>query len=289
MKKFGIISVILILTFLFFPFSVTAETSALVEGKKNIVYTALGDSIAVGVGGIAIPPVNPLNSEDTFYGYTDMLRDHLDNIYDKVTFNDEAKSGLTSKDLLLSLSNPKIYSAIKNADIITVSIGGNDILQTIIQFGISNPEIIDKLMNKAELTKEDIIIVNSLIIELGNNLNSFIFNWYNIINTIRNSIHSTAEIYVNNLYNPFKPEDPLYAYADMFIQGINDGIDNEYLNELYNYKIADVYTKFNGYNNDNKILVHDIYSIDPDLCFLHPTEKGYEFIFNLHKELMLEN
>jgi hypothetical protein len=144
-------------------------------------------------------------------------------------------------------------------------------------------------MNKAELTNEDIVVLNSLMIELGNNVNSFIYNWFCIMNVIRNKIHSTADIYTNNLYNPFKPEEPLYDFADLFIQGINDGIYNEYCKKTYKYQVADVYNKFIKYNNDNKndkLLVHDLNGNDPDACYLHPTDTGYKFIFDLHKDLL---
>ncbi|WCK52518.1 GDSL-type esterase/lipase family protein [Aneurinibacillus sp. Ricciae_BoGa-3] len=82
-------------------------------------YMAIGDSITAGAGAFYI------------YGYAHQYRNFLQkDLKTRVIFHNFGKSGWTSQELLQALRNdPAFFKAIQTADIITCSIGGNDLLQ----------------------------------------------------------------------------------------------------------------------------------------------------------------
>lgn len=251
MKKIRIISFILVIVLIIVPIASFAASG---------YYTALGDSIAVGTG--IVYNGNPN------YGYVDMLaeRDFSEGI-----ISDLAVNGLTSAGLLSTLTktaDPK-YSAtrtaVTKANVLTISIGGNDLLQTLIPLYTKDPNFLSKLSTFNKLI---------LAAKLYSNASSFGTNWQNIIKNIR-LLNSNAVIYVNTLYNPFKTTDSNFKFANVYIQTINNSI-KKYA-ATYKYKIVDVYTAFKG--NDL------IYGLD-GLVPLHPTMQGYEAIYGLHKVLM---
>jgi len=86
----------------------------------DMVYTALGDSIAWGTGA----------TEDV--GYTRLLHEHLERSHGEVEFNLIAEDGVTSEMLLYALSAPGdpegAQAAVAGADLVSISIGGNDLL-----------------------------------------------------------------------------------------------------------------------------------------------------------------
>lgn len=110
--------------------------------KEKIHYVSLGDSIAAG---------HTINAEwETNYGegsqygkngnmstaivpqcYTDLIRNELVSIYgaDRVAVTSFARSGDTVADLMDKLTHAAVKSAIEQADLVTVCIGANDVLQ----------------------------------------------------------------------------------------------------------------------------------------------------------------
>lgn len=84
-----------------------------------IRYTAIGDSITVGIGAL-------FN-----YGYAYQYRDSIkQDLKTRVSFHNLGKVGWTSQKLLHALKNNTTFSkSIRTANIITCSIGGNDLIQ----------------------------------------------------------------------------------------------------------------------------------------------------------------
>ena len=87
----------------------------------------------------------------------------------------------------------------------------------------------------------------------------------------------------------------LLEWVDPFVQSINAIIMNDTQVQMYDYKVVDVYIAFKDYSNPKKLEVGDLsnlaeFSIDPETVPvpLHPTDLGYKFIFNLHKDLLGE-
>ncbi len=83
-----------------------------VDSKGNLVI--LGDSISSGYG-----------LENGEYNYGEILGEYLD--YDTQNF---AESGLTTTGLIAKLDDENIRNSVSNADMIVISIGGNDFIST---------------------------------------------------------------------------------------------------------------------------------------------------------------
>jgi lysophospholipase L1-like esterase len=86
------------------------------SSKHCFQYTALGDSIAFGVGAT------------NNFGYVKYLRDFLETQFSCVNLKNRAVPGFTSSDLLRQLKNDNATrEAVKHASLITISIGGNNL------------------------------------------------------------------------------------------------------------------------------------------------------------------
>lgn len=116
MKKFKVLLSILLILIM----SIASPAFAAPKAnplKQGIVYTALGDSIAYGTG-----------ATDQ-YGYTDMFNEHLTRINGTGQYFNLSADGVTSSMLSTALYNSdQVQGAVAAADVITISIGGNDLL-----------------------------------------------------------------------------------------------------------------------------------------------------------------
>lgn len=284
---------VLLVTLLVFSMTTFAAT------KPGVTYIALGDSIAYGTGA----------ADDE--GYTDLFAAHLNRVFGEGDYNNLAEDGMTSDELLYLLTVPGdtkgVQAAVTDADIITISIGGNDLLGTFIQalLGVImddylNPDFsidFDALLADLAMWELDPttqpqfnLMIATFAEEIPEIVTNHAENWGMIISIIR-TFNPDAEIYVNTVYNPFKFSQLLSAFADEAIQGLNLPITM--CAQLYGYHVVDVYSNFEAYNNPKKLIVGDMSTLmqlaDPDYTGdvpLHPTDFGYKFIFNLHKDLM---
>lgn len=280
------------------------SSSVFAAEKTGIVYTALGDSIAYGTGGTE------------GIGYTDLFNDHLIQVYGEGIFVKFAQDGVTSSDLLGTLLDPMdsygLQADISQSQVITISIGGNDLLKPFMQeFGMIivynyldfETGLIDfeGLMIDLEAWQNDpynpdYAHFGTMLSYLSNDvfpnaIVNFANNWAQIIGRIR-LLSPTATIIVNTGYNPFVNIPMLQAWVDPFVQAINAIIMNETLVQLTDYKLVDVYTAFKEYKNPKKLEVGDLsnlaeFALNSDTVPvpLHPTDLGYKFIFNLHKDM----
>jgi lysophospholipase L1-like esterase len=265
--------------------------AALAEEREGVQYAALGDSIAYGIG------ASEFSSYESSYiappgmnGYTDMFNKHLSRAYGEVTYANVSLPGVTSAQMKDSLVTPTTAfdfatnAAVTNADILTISIGGNDILQPIKAFIGSNqgylvPGVLERILAMDMATWP--IELQVLAAELGANSTQFGPHWMAIMTDIRATKGSTADIYVNTVYNPFPADSPLYDFAKVFIAGINTPI--RALDMQYGYKVVDVGSAFDEYHNKVKPLVHDLTDMT---VALHPTDRGYKTIYKMHKNLL---
>lgn len=90
---------------------------------QPMTYVALGDSLTAGVGAMfrrGFP-----------YTYRDMLARYFQR---PVYLRSLAKSGVTTYRMLELLKTPSVREAIQSADVITLSVGGNDLIQTFKQY-----------------------------------------------------------------------------------------------------------------------------------------------------------
>lgn len=227
-------------------------------------YTALGNSIAFGVG--ASFTVN--NPEQHGYGYVYYFRDFLASIYSCVDLKNRAVPGFTSSDLLLQLqTDTATRAAVKHADLITIGIGGNDLLNCLRAATIPS-------------CLEDAVV-------------NFARNWALIMKEIRENIHSCAEIYVMTLYNPFRGDDPNFNTIEFFIQQINNVIKASSF--IYHYRVVDVHADFLGTftgTNTWKVCIWTHFCeipVPPNLPNPHPTDSGHLEIARLHEFVYLKH
>jgi lysophospholipase L1-like esterase len=234
---------------------------------------SLGDSIAYGMS------ATPGND------YVDLWYNHLQTIstYSQLSLNNLAVSGDTSSNLLARLQTSQYTTAVSNAKIITLSIGGDNLLSPVIgavctAFGVNpvnNPNLTSDLAKAmANNPNKDMLLaslVNSpaLIQTLQSGVSQFSTDFPQIIGTLK-TLSPQAKIYVLNLYNPFSTQDPLYKVFDPLISGINQVLKT---GAAAGYQVADVYTKFKatpGAVNFNLAQMQ----LDP-----HPTTVGHAAIY----------
>lgn len=229
---------IIIIFILFFLF--TINTNA----KENYNYLALGDSITSGFG----------VEENNTYPYK--IYEYLNTIYNAKYTND-AISGYTTEQFISLLENNNIINKIKTADLITLSIGSNDILKHL------NPSIINRA------TEEFQNDIKNQIKETKNNLNE-------IISDIK-SINKDVKLILIPFYNPFNIISPIITLNNT-LTILNQTKDelNDYINTLIsNYD--NIYCDFNLIkileNKPNLNFNYEQSIIDP-----HPNALGHEKI-----------
>ena len=219
---------------------------------RCLEYTALGNSIAFGVG-----------ATDN-YGYVNYFRDFLATMVKRVNLINRAVPGFTSSDLLHQLQNDATTrNAVKNADLITISIGGNNLLDCM------------NAPNPPEC--------------LTNGVATFANDWPQILEEIRHSIGSKAQILVMTVYNPFRGDDPNYKIVEPFIQQINNVINKEVYRSLYKYKVVDVHADFQGKFTDGRWKVCTWTHFCESPPNPHPTDCGHLEIARLHELVFLKN
>jgi lysophospholipase L1-like esterase len=242
------------------------------------VYTALGDSISFGL------------SASQGNGYVNLLHNYLTSTekFSNEKLNNLSKPGDTSSDLLAKLkTDATIRESVKMSNIITISIGGNNILSPLIQAILvaykvnpadpnfqknlaiaiaTDPNAIETIKNL--LTSEQLMTA----LKLGTA--QFMADSQAIIQEIK-LLSPKAEIYVSTLYNPFNPKDPVFNLVDPSIKAVNSMFSTP--NPLF--KVADVYTLFNQYAGDKPLTNLNFLTgnIDP-----HPTDEGHKLILQAH-------
>lgn len=216
---------------------------------KELVYTALGDCFT---GGWIV---------NIFNGFADRFYDYLRCKYGRVKYINLGYPGLTSGGLCKQLErDSRTKKAVSNSDIITVTIGGNNLLRC---------------------KGKDNSINQSLAVE---SIMRFKEDWPKIIKEIRQGICSEAQIYVMNLYNPWHCLDRDYDIADYYINKINKIIADPVLRQAYGYYIADVYSRFEKNRNKDWTFFYNSMLQDP-----HPNWEGHKQVYYTFRNAFKEN
>lgn len=211
--------------------------------EEEFNYVVLGDSLAAGR--------NPYGVED--YGYTDYVRDYLHQEKKLKSYVSYAVSGYTVTDVnndinynrSVSVDNQNIgiKKALRESDLVTISIGANDFLE-----GMSLSNIPSNL--------SDIDIVQKSLEDIFKNIDD-------LLKLIKQ--YAKGDIIVVGYYNPFPSVE---KYKSSINQVINY-IDSKY-NELCNK------------NNVFYIKISDNIASDsdylPNPLDIHPSKEGYEVI-----------
>lgn len=195
----------------------------------HIHYLILGDSLAVGVGAIRAG------------GFVKKYKRLSEiELQEKIKAYNLGKPGITSSELLRLIKYEQVTTQISKANIITISIGGNDLIQA----------------HRAFLKTHD-----STVFE--NALHTLTYNLQYILTTITLMKKHSQQPYlirVIGLYNPY----PQYPYSHYWVNLFNQQIKT--VTSQYG-KFVDIYPGFSA-------LGSQVLSTDR----IHPNKVGYELI-----------
>lgn len=209
---------------------------------KKIYYLSLGDSLAAGQ--------TPYNTIDKSYG--DYVSEYLkDKEVLEFYTKDFAKSGYRSIDLLNDLENNKeikvdgkkitIKHALIKADLVTVSIGSNDLFY---KLNVGNEFDLNEVDDIYKYVDESIKDVDKLLYELR--------------------MSCKEQIMVFGFYNPFTNfSDTLSNLVEPIIKYANNKMEN--LVRKYDMTFVDIHDTFLA--NDNYL---------PSTLEIHPNKDGYK-------------
>lgn len=211
-------------------------------GEPLLEYAALGDSLSVGAGTMLFDP-------GFVEYYLQMSRNALQK---RIKLYKFAKSGATTKDVLNMIQHPCVADAIRHADIITITAGGNDLIRAALTFLKEQNE--DALFD-AQFACTD--------------------NLSRILNAIDALVLEEEGPYIVrlvNLYNPF----PGLPQAKEWIERFNTHIES--FSDMRNLKVANIYDVFKG--NEDRLLAAD---------GIHPNGKGYYLMAEEMRKLGYES
>lgn len=220
--------------------------------QENLLYVALGDSIATGTVAPSLPNETP---------YIHAFRSYLAKETGRtVDMSDFSEDGDHTGHLLARLGGPAydgvgadqtMINQVKAADVISVSIGGNNLMSaakyTTYVFFFIKVDYYD--FDRIDTDKADV------------GLEAFQEEFPLIIQRIR-QYNSKAKIIVNDLYNPFNKTTDVgttfegnYNLVESYFYrsgaGVNDVIRDE-CNSHSGVEYAAVYEAFEGYGNGDK-------------------------------------
>ena len=210
---------------------------------NNTRYLAMGDSLSSGYG--ATPVTN---------GYAYLL--YQQGVYDQMTntsFADAAIPGATSQQVASFQANAIVASGF-NPQVITMTVGGNDLLQL-----LTDP---------------------NAVTDLPGVLTSFEGNLTSILSTLCTAT-VTPKIYVANLYNiqnlPAPPGVTINDAVLAFNARVADAVVN--INKssspcARNVKVVDVYSAFSG-SQQGLLLINRPGANSLGVEEVHPTNAGY--------------
>lgn len=202
---------------------------------RTIEVVGLGDSLTQGVG-------DELKRE----GYFGRLQQHFSqyNGIEAVALTNTAKRGRRSDQLLKMLKAGDIDHQIRKAHLITLTIGGNDIMKVI---------------------KKDLF--NLKVEAFEKELNKFEKNYEQILDEIR-EINSTAPIIIMGLYNPITIVTDEKSEFDLILNNWNEAIE-EMAEDDMNACFIPIDHLF--VTNTNLVYHTD---------FFHPNSKGYQLVID---------
>ncbi|MEI8201239.1 MAG: GDSL-type esterase/lipase family protein [Eubacteriales bacterium] len=252
MKKLALFTAVIMLVMILPAASVSAAAT------KD--YVALGDSIGYGY-------TDPVNG-----GYADLYAEYLG---DEYLYTNLCTPGDTTLDLQSVIHTN--WALLKRADIITVSIGSNNLLGPSIAalaglYGLDaaafqDPDGADLMTALALAIQADradggvtpeqrLSLLTDMSKPEAQKLNTslaagtllFTLQWPTIMTQLH-LLAPNAKIYVNNLYNPLLSSkissasmEPLYKLLNIYMQTINLQISR--YTSRYNYQMIDVYKLF---------------------------------------------
>lgn len=246
------------------------------DAVTNKMLTVLGDSIASGYG---LSEYTAGNNYSAPLSFGNMLGAEFE------SYRNFAVDGRTSRQLLDALSAPNeaLEAAVKDADVIVVSIGGNDFLQPMIsavkKAALGDYELFARILSEgfsADMPGEYLqkILTSALDAAKGVDIQKTAANIKECVNIISKE-NPNARIILMTIYDPFSGSVLLKAASDVAKERLS--ILNSAICELEseNVNIIDVYGAFDGrageFTNINRLDIH-------------PNAEGHNKIYELLKD-----
>ena len=260
---------------------VTSNCSTFVYANETKKYIALGDSIAYGYG----------LSDISKQSYVSQVANEL-----KIVASNKSVVGMNTSEFLDLINKEEIENEIKSANIITISIGSNDLLGIVVKLigsafkvDVNNE---DNMLENVKVAFENATVTEKIqmIKSLYTSLNSeetkqelslavekYDENWKKIMTKIK-QLNPNATVIVTQFYNPYygvnfqliNDEVNFSEYVDGYIQKFNTSLEN---NKELGYKIAYIYEDFNKIGVTNVNISLDEFNVDP-----HPNSVGHTII-----------
>ncbi|GAA5344582.1 lysophospholipase L1-like esterase [Planifilum fimeticola] len=193
-------------------------------------YLVLGDSVALGKG----------SKKEAGYGY--WVAEYLKGEGIDVHLDNRAVSGQTSDQLLKSLDDRDLLASVRQSDLISITIGGNDLLKEVLRSG--NP--VKALRNFWHIQKR------------------YTDNLEAILDKIRrNNPH--APVLITSLYNPVEPEEPYFQTARRLLDRWNEEMK----------KVASTHPATEVIDVDRLLLPDERDWLADEI---HPNDRGYQLM-----------
>lgn len=225
-----------------------SNSAALAQEKQTLRYVALGDSLTAGLGA----------SEEEYLRLQAFVPQLTADLRKSkpVYVENHGIPGITSEQLLLYLQQgPGLAQRLEAADLITMTIGGNDLLQL--------------LRGANELPD---------LMKIKQTIDGFGCTIAKILESIR-SFNAQVPIFVMDLYTPYDSEHPLHQLGKEAITYYNTVLA-EQIDSLPNVSLVSVYDVF---LDQGRTLTH-IEQGD-----IHPNDDGYALIFQAFKDALVAN
>ena len=248
-------------------------------------YLALGDSVTSGYG-----------LAEGERAFPDLVAQELG-----VDYVNAGQPGLTSAELLAQVQDPEMADALSDADIITITIGGNDLMNALYAYladvinndpqlsaelgGAMTPEFVQsRLFDENGMTNRPLIDRLLPFIEefpdspvFGEALDAFAANLTRIVETI-NGLNPDVVLVVANQYNPYGhlQDEDLQPLADVFERCALAACDAVGVVTAERASFADLFPAFKSADENpcNAAVVDDLMvSLD-----FHPNAYGHELI-----------
>lgn len=223
LKRLSVLLIVVLALSTIFSSIVSAEK----KEQPNLV--ALGDSITFGYH---LP--DQIGQQPSPHAFPSLIGEgHF-----KVT--NLGYPGLTSSGLLLALSTDPFKNSLRSADVVTLDIGSNDLLQAAGLTGgtLASPPDYQKI---AAAEQQLLINLNLIITQI--------------------KAQTDAPIILYNLYNPFGANDPifgsLHTFGEQIIGAVNSGVIAPTALQTGSL-LADAYSAFNG-KQEKYIIPGDIH------------------------------
>lgn len=303
-KRLLTVLMILMLLFNMMPMQAFAEKP---EAEAGLKYLNIGDSIAAGLSAL---PNDYFAQYAEYLGETELLRVYpgpfIPGPWSEGAVN-LGVPGLDSMELLyeLEMAGPTVLkSYIFDADIISISIGGNNLLTPVIgsvfmMYGLAPTASMEELMDAIVSAGKDgpfgwdvrlaaftASALSSVPTTLGSTLEDrtaqFLLDWPAILDEIE-EINPDAQIIAMTLYNPIEKEDNelLFNRYKALVSPMNMAIRNSEDRIM----IADVEKSFDNKPDAVDFRLTWMDEMPPVLIDPHPTTLGHELIFKAIKKL----